>query len=76
MEMMIKNQEIQMKELKNLDLRVALNLDLLKERRRKREKMIDKDKNKETGMYKKRNKDKKIQIKNNLNQSMCLLSNQ
>jgi hypothetical protein len=54
-----------MKELKNLDLRVALNLDLLKERRRKREKMIDKDKNKETGMYKKRNKDKKIQIKNN-----------
>lgn len=63
--MMIKNQEIQMKELKNLDLRVALNLDLLKERRRKREKMIDKDKNKETGMYKKRNKDKKIQIKNN-----------
>jgi|688.fasta_scaffold201315_1 hypothetical protein len=65
MEMMIKNQEIQMKELKNLDLRVALNLDLLKERRRKREKMIDKDKNKETGMYKKRNKDKKIQIKNN-----------
>ena len=74
--MMIKNQEIQMKELKNLDLRVALNLDLLKERRRKREKMIDKDKNKETGMYKKRNKDKKIQIKNNLNQSMCLLSNQ
>jgi hypothetical protein len=65
MEMMIKNQEIQMKELKNLDLRVALNLDLLKERRRKREKMIDNDKNKETGMYKKRNKDKKIQIKNN-----------
>jgi hypothetical protein len=65
MEMMIKNQENQMKELKNLDLRVALNLDLLKERRRKREKMIDKDKNKETGIYKKKNKDKKIQIKNN-----------